>query len=252
MSDVRRQTWTARGRAAARCIAPLVIARLVVVLSVIVVSATVLPSAAQTPPATPAPSAGPTSPPQPTGPSQADLDLLRALQAGGHAIIMRHATADPDKFDSDPRNFRNVRNQQPLTEAGQAAARAFGESLRATHIPIGEVLTSRFNRAHQTAVLAGFKDAKAVAELTEGSLVTSPNEQRRRSIALKQLAAAPLPRGTNRLLVTHRVNIMQAFGKEWFDVKEGEASVFRIENGAYSLIARLQISDWARLAAIPR
>jgi broad specificity phosphatase PhoE len=225
-----------------------------------------VPAMAQTPPAAPPPPTQPTSPavPAPTqpaatqpaqtqaAPTQADLDLVKALRAGGHAIVMRHAPADPDKFDADPRNFKNIRTQQPLTDGGQAAARALGESLRAIGVPVGEVLTSRFNRAYQTAVLAGFKDAKPVTELTEGSLVTSPNEQRRRASALKQLAAAPLPAGTNRLLVTHRINIMQAFGKEWFEVKEGEASVFRVDNGAYSLIARVQVADWQRLAAMKR
>ena len=198
---------------------------------------------AQTPPA------APPAPPS-NAPSQADIELVKGLRAGGLAIIMRHAAADPDKADANPLNFKNLRTQQPLTEAGQVSARAFGDWLRAIGVPIGEVLTSRFNRAYQTAVLAGFRDAKPVTELTEGSLVVSPNEQRRRASALKQLAAAPLAPGMNRLLVTHRINLMQAFGKEWFDVREGEASVFRIDNGAYSLIARIQIGDWARLAKV--
>ena len=81
-----------------------------------------------------------------------------------------------------------------------------------------------------------------------GSLVASPNEQRRRASALKQLLAAPINDGTNRLLVTHRANVTQAFGKEWYEVKEGEASIFRVANGSYSLVARVQIDEWARIA----
>lgn len=179
-----------------------------------------------------------------------DEDLLKALRAGGHAIVMRHAAADPDKADTNPTNFKNVRTQQPLTEQGRAAAKAFGEFLRASGIPIGELLTSRFNRCVQTAILAGYKQAKPVTELTEGSLVASPNEQRRRASALKQLLAAPINDATNRLLVTHRANIMQAFGKEWFEVKEGEAAVFKVANGSYSLVARLQMDEWARIAQV--
>jgi phosphohistidine phosphatase SixA len=205
-----------------------------------------------TPPASTAPTSPPAAAPVQAAPTQADIDLVKYLRAGGHAIVMRHAPADPDKFDADPRNFKNVRTQQPLSDGGQLAARAFGEALRVIGVPIGEVLTSRFNRAYQTAVLAGFKDAKPVTELTEGSLVTSPNEQRRRSSALKQLAAAPLLPGMNRLLITHRLNIMYSFGKEWFEVKEGEASIFRVDNGAYSLVARLQLGDWQRLTAVKR
>jgi broad specificity phosphatase PhoE len=181
-----------------------------------------------------------------------DADLVKALRGGGHAIVMRHAASDPDKADVAPLNFGNIRTQQPLTEQGRTAARNFGDALRAIAVPIGEVLTSRFNRAYQTALLAGFVTARQSTELTEGSLVVSPNEQRRRASALKQLAAAPIPPGTNRLLITHRANIAQAFGKEWFEVKEGEASIFRVANGSYTLVTRLQIEDWNRLAQAAR
>ena len=43
---------------------------------------------------------------------------------------------------------------------------------------------------------------------------------------------------------------MHAFGKEWYDTKEGEASVFRVERGAYSLLTRMQLDDWSRLMLI--
>lgn len=183
----------------------------------------------------------------PAGASQADIDLIKQLRAGGLAIVMRHAPADPDKADTAPLDFKNQRTQQPLTDAGRLASRTFGDALRAIGVPVTEVLTSRYQRAIQTVQLAGFKELRPVTELTEGSLVTSPNEQRRRASALKQLLAAPLTAGTNRLLITHRTNLMQAFGKEWFEVKEGEASIFRIDNGAYTLMARLQMTDWSRL-----
>jgi broad specificity phosphatase PhoE len=229
-------------------------ARLAAGVTVLCLMATLSAAMAQsTPPVQPAP---PATPPAPqvkaanVSQNQIDSDLIKALRAGGHAIVMRHAPADPDKADTDPLNFRNIKAQQPLTEAGRQAARSFGDALRAIGAPIGEVLTSRYHRAYQTALLAGFKDAKPVVELTDGSVVTSPNEQRRRSSALKQLAAAPLAKGKNRLLVTHRVNISNAFGKEWFEVKEGEATIFRIDNGAYSLAGRLQLTDWNRLVGV--
>ena len=50
-------------------------------------------------------------------------------------------------------------------------------------------------------------------------------------------------------MVTHKPNIVDALGKDWFDVKEGEASIFRPENGRYTLVARVQMADWSRLAA---
>ena len=179
-----------------------------------------------------------------------DGEVLKGLRAGGYVVVVRHMTADPDKADVDPLNFRNVKAQQPLTEQGKQSARALGDTWRRLGISFGEVLTSRFNRCYQTAILAGFKASKPVTELTEGSLVVSPNEQRRRAAFLRQLVVEPLAAGQNRLIVTHRANIAHAFGKEWYDVKEGEASVFRVEHGAYSLLSRLQLDDWSRLLLI--
>jgi broad specificity phosphatase PhoE len=177
-----------------------------------------------------------------------DADLAKGLKDGGYVIVMRHATADPDKADVDPLNFKSIRTQQPLTEQGRTAAKAFGLTLAAIGVRFSEVLTSRYHRAYQTATLAGFKSARPTIDLTEGSLVASPNENRRRATVLRKLVATPPAAHQNRLIITHKANIVAAFGKEWFEVKEGEASIFKIDNGAYSLVARLQLDEWSRLA----
>jgi hypothetical protein len=62
------------------------------------------------------------------------------------------------------------------------------------------------------------------------------------------LAKAPDP-GKNDILITHKPNIIDALGKDWFDVKEGEASIFRPEGGKFRLLARLQMEEWPRIAA---
>ena len=52
--------------------------------------------------------------------------------------------------------------------------------------------------------------------------------------------------GTNTLIVTHKPNIIDALGKDWFEIKEGEASIFRPDgSGKYSLVGRVQIDQWA-------
>jgi hypothetical protein len=40
--------------------------------------------------------------------------------------------------------------------------------------------------------------------------------------------------------------------KDWFDVKEGEASIFKPEDGKYRLVARVQMEDWPKLVAIQK
>jgi len=78
--------------------------------------------------------------------------------------------------------------------------------------------------------------------------VVSPNENSRRAKAfLTLLATVPEP-DTNTIIITHKPNIVDALGKDWLDVKEGEAGLFRPENGSYALVARLQMDEWQRLA----
>jgi broad specificity phosphatase PhoE len=182
-----------------------------------------------------------------TAPTLDDKGLANSLRAGGFVIVVRHGATFPDQADTDPLNFDNIAAQRNLNEKGKALAKAFGDALRQLGIPVGHVYTSKYNRAYETATLAGFQHIEKTANLTEGGLVVSPNENSRRTEAFRTLiATAPLP-GTNTILITHKPNIIDALGKDWFDVKEGEASIFRPENGHYTLIARVQMTEWPRI-----
>jgi phosphohistidine phosphatase SixA len=184
------------------------------------------------------------------GPAAADdADVVKALRAGALVIAVRHGATFADQADTDPFNFDNVKAQRNLNDNGKALARAFGDALRNAAIPVGKVYTSRFNRAYETAVVAGFKDIEKTTDLTEGGLVVSPNENNHRADAFRKLLGAAPAAGMNTILITHKPNIVDALGKDWFDVKEGEASIFRPENGGYKLVARVQMEDWPRLAA---
>jgi phosphohistidine phosphatase SixA len=181
-----------------------------------------------------------------------NADVVRALRAGGLVIVVRHGATFPDQADTDPLNFDNITAQRNLNDNGKALAKAFGDAIRQAAIPVGKVYTSKYNRAYETAVIAGFKDIEKTADITEGGLVVSPNENNRRADAFRKLiGTAPAP-GTNTILITHKPNIVDALGKDWFDVKEGEASLFHPENGSYKLVARVQMDEWPRLAAVAK
>jgi phosphohistidine phosphatase SixA len=182
----------------------------------------------------------------------AETDIAQTLRAGGLVIVVRHGATFPDQADTDPLNFENIAVQRNLNDKGKVLARAFGDALRNAQIPVGKVYTSKYNRAYETALLAGFKEIEKTTALTEGGLVVSPNENNRRIEAFhKLLGTAPGP-GTNTILITHKPNIVDALGKDWFDVKEGEASIFLPANGTYKLIARIQMDDWPRIVAAAR
>jgi phosphohistidine phosphatase SixA len=178
-----------------------------------------------------------------------DRDIAAALRAGDLVIVVRHGATFPDQADTDPMNFDNIGAQRNLNDKGKALAKAFGDALRQAQVPVGKVYTSRYNRAYETAVIAGFKDIEKTPDLTEGGLVVSPNENNRRAEAFRRMLATVPKAHTNTILITHQPNIVAALGKDWFDVKEGEASIFRPSDGGYKLIARIQMEDWPHIAA---
>jgi broad specificity phosphatase PhoE len=177
-----------------------------------------------------------------------NMDVAQALRAGGLVIVVRHGATFPDQADTDPLNFDNISTQRNLNDKGKALAKAFGDALRQVGIPVGKVYTSKYNRAYETAVIAGLKNIEKTVDLTEGGLVVTPNENTRRIEAFHKMLGTAPKQGTNTILITHKPNVVDALGKDWFDVKEGEASIFRPENGSYKLFARVQMDEWSRIA----
>ena len=178
-----------------------------------------------------------------------DADVAKALRAGDLVMVVRHGATFPDQADTDPTNFDNIAAQRNLNDKGKALAKAFGDAIRQAGIPVGKVYTSKFNRAYETAVIAGFKDIEKTTDLTEGGLIVSPNENNRRADAFRKMIATPPKAHTVTILITHQPNIVAALGKDWFDTKEGEASIFRPADGGYKLVARVQMDEWPRIAA---
>ena len=174
--------------------------------------------------------------------------LVQSLRAGGYNIVVRHGATFSNQADTDPYNFDDIARQRNLNDKGKELATAFGNAIRRVGVPVGEVYTSKFNRAYETAVRAGFEGIEQTVDLTEGGLVVTPDENNRRAVAFRRMLANVPGKGKNNFLITHKPNIIDALGKDWFDVKEGEASIFKPEGGKYRLVARVQMEDWPKLA----
>ena len=176
-------------------------------------------------------------------------EWIGALRAGGHVIVLRHGATHPDQADTDPLNLSNIAKQRQLNDAGRAKAKEIGEAMRKLKIPVAQVTTSMFNRAIETGKLLGFGEVTSTSDVTEGGLVVTPIENDRRTRALRKLAATMPPAGSNVVIVSHKPNIMDAFGKDWFDVREGEASIFKPDgNGGSKVLVRVQADEWKKLA----
>jgi phosphohistidine phosphatase SixA len=178
----------------------------------------------------------------------AQTEWINAVRQGGYVIVFRHGATHQDQADTDPLNPKNVAAQRQLNDAGRAKAKEIGEAFRKLKIPVGQIQTSVFNRAVENGTLMGLGEVTSSLDLAEGGLVVTPVENNRRAQALRKLAATVPPAGTNIVVVTHKPNILDAFGKDWFDVREGEASVFQPGGGGYKLVVRVQADEWSKLA----
>lgn len=184
----------------------------------------------------------------PDAQAQTQPEWLNSLRAGGHVIVIRHGATYMDQADTDPLNINNIAKQRQLNDAGRAKAREMGEAFRKLNIPVGPVVTSAFYRAIETGKIA-FGNATPTLDVAEGGLVVTPNENNRRTAAMRKLATTVPPAGTNVVVVSHKPNIVDAFGKDWFDVREGEASIFKPDgHGGYKFVVRVQADEWKKLA----
>ena len=178
-----------------------------------------------------------------------DKDLVMALQKGGYIIYIRHPKTYPDQADTDTSNLDNIKAQRQLTDEGRKQAKSVGEAFRALKIPVDRVVSSKFYRAYEAGKLLDVADVTTSIDVTEGGLVVSPNENNRRAKALQQLLATPPPAGKNTVVMAHKPNLVDAAGKDFVDIGEGEAAIFQpLGEIKFKLIGRVTVDRWVQLA----
>ena len=117
--------------------------------------------------------------------------LVTALLGGGYVIVMRHRP--PTRTRPTPtRSTSKVAKQRHLNDAGRAKAREIGAAMKKLGIPVGEVESSQYFRAIETARLLGFGEPQPTADVSEGGQVVTPIENNRRTAALRKLAATAM------------------------------------------------------------
>jgi phosphohistidine phosphatase SixA len=179
--------------------------------------------------------------------------LVPMLREGGYVIVFRHGASDDSQKDVYPLNFGDMTAQRQLSEKGRETARQIGAAIKQLRIPIGEVDTSRLNRAIETGKLVSDQEVHALGALTDsgaGSAAAMANPtggNAKAGLALRELVNAAPKAGTNTVIVTHKTNIADAFGKEASDVQEGEAFVYKPNGsaGPAELIGRVKAADWS-------
>lgn len=147
-----------------------------------------------------------------SGASTAQADdnpaFWKALQQGGHVLLLRHAlapgTGDPADFSVD-----DCATQRNLNETGRQQARDIGALLRDAGIESAQVYSSQWCRCMDTAELLGVGQVQALPVLN--SFFRNPERADPQTRALEAwIREQPLERPT--VLVTHQVNITALTG----------------------------------------
>lgn len=170
-----------------------------------------------------------TTPFAPARPGSPAFDALAArLRAGGLVLFLRHAGTAGMPCD---RSFRvgDREGQRNLSAEGRAQAAALGPALAALGVPVARpVPAGPVYRARDTAELAfGAADVR----VTDALLADDYAGDRLGWVleAHRALFAAPVPAGTNRVLVGHRTPAIMVAGPRLGQraLPEGAGAVIR-------------------------
>ncbi len=163
----------------------------------------------------------------------AAADGWEAFKAPGAIALMRHAhapgTGDPADF-----TLGDCGTQRNLDERGREQARQIGEAIRAEGIVVDRVLTSRWCRSSETAVLLGLGTPDPAPAFD--SFFSERSQRGSQTEAARELLAAT---GDERVVVvTHQVNISALTGRF---TRSGEIIVVDVaEDGTVEVLGEIE------------
>jgi broad specificity phosphatase PhoE len=147
-----------------------------------------------------------------------------ARMMGADVLFLRHAIAPGT---GDPAGFRldDCTTQRNLSDDGRAQARALGDALRQSGLPIRAVLSSQWCRAKDTADLLSLGPVRLDPGLN--SFFGDP-EARAPTLTKLDSTLATLPRDAVTIMVTHQVVISAVTGHS---PASGGAVLYDIDTG---------------------
>jgi phosphohistidine phosphatase SixA len=189
-------------------------------------------------------------------PSPKQREALDKLRSGGLVVYIRHTQTDSKTEDKDLSNMSNCATQRVLSDVGKENAVKLGDAFKALAIPVGDVITSQFCRAKETAKLMKLEILKETADLNNdsGEPFVTKDESARRSAALRKLLGTAPAAGKNTIIVGHVPNMRNAVSLDYANMKEGESALFLPKAGdpGFELVARItqdELQGLAKLAA---
>jgi phosphohistidine phosphatase SixA len=168
--------------------------------------------------------------------ARADSNVWSAIQAGGVAILLRHALTEPGVGDPPGYRLNDCATQRNLSAEGREQAARIGRMLGERSVRVDAVLSSRWCRCLDTARLAFPQHAVVPFDALNSFFDDRAAESGRTRAALERIAAIRAP--ANAAFVTHHVNILALTGEA---VGAGEILVVRHTDGKLLVVGRLRL-----------
>jgi phosphohistidine phosphatase SixA len=151
----------------------------------------------------------------------------------GAVVLFRHANAPGG---GDPPGFKlgDCSTQRNLDEAGRVEARQIGATFRSRGVQVGQVLTSEWCRARETAELAF--PGQARAEAVFNSLYERKEREKQQTAGARKILDAWNGPGVL-VVMTHQVNITALTGVV---PESAEGVVLARQGGAWKIVGRLR------------
>ena len=173
-------------------------------------------------------------------------ELVADLRQGGHVIFIRHGETETDYADQVDAVMGDCSTQRTLSENGWHQARRIGAAFDLYGIPVGDVISSEYCRAWQTADLA-FDRYDKTADLNFAPAEDFTDEQ----IAGMREGITPylsrIPDGNaNTVLVGHDDVFEAATGI--YPEPQGVTFVLRPEgDGSFEVLGSIPPDGWSKL-----
>lgn len=172
-------------------------------------------------------------------------ELIAEMQKGGNVIYIRHGSTEKDYADQVSAEMGNCATQRTLSEMGWHEAKAIGAAFDALSIPVGDVISSEYCRAWQTADLAfGAYSKNADLNFEPAEEYTDAQIATMRDRLLPHLSA--IPANGNTVLVGHDDPFESATGI--YPEPMGVAFVLRPKgDGSFEILGSITPDAWANL-----
>ena len=174
-------------------------------------------------------------------------ELVGELQQGGYVIFFRHAQTTEDYADqADPNlDLNDCSTQRELSEAGKADAVLIGEAFEALAIPVGDVITSEYCRAYNTAELAFGRYEKTANLNFAPAEEYTPEQIEMMKGGITPLLSAIPANGQNTVLIGHDDVFDAATGI--YPEPQGVAYIVKPDGEGFELMANLNPDEWVAL-----